>query len=487
MRLRLLSGIIAVSVILSVFSGCYRKVKVNKADLSSDVPGQRESGLSSEMNFDSSVTSVIQSQMDQGSDSIVDTTSNTAANSSNTNGITSAPPIIDISASKYARFTDFNRCGMKLIGLLSQYWYSDSQGFKMKDNPFSKDKPNDPVTLWGYGSYLESLGAYLSANPNNAFAKSEYVKTLNGLEMYVDKEKTSTAELAYHCWADPNSNAEIFFDDNVWILHELMNAYKLLGDDKYLALAKRNIEYILNRGWDKNYFGGGLLWEDKSRECNNPDHQPTAGTCINAPMAFALTEMYELTNHSYYKDWAVKIYSWTMQNLYDKNDHLFFDQIKRLPEGNKRIDTKYTYNVGNMISAAAGLYKITKDAKYLTDANLFAQAAFVKFLIPVNDIGDGNPAYVWNSIPMPWFNSNLVKGFIQLYKVSPNETVKNYITCCKTSLGLACLSTNDTTGFIPPNWFSSSTVQPKDKQLLSQAATARTLFMLHEWNETSKK
>lgn len=465
MKLRFLAAVLAVAMIAASFSGCYTKVK--KTSSSSEESG---SSLTSDL---SSGDSSLESGDDITSDDSSITSDGTGTGTSGGGTVTSKPgggtgtpsdPPSSSSGNKYTSFTGFKTYADALSDLLKNNFYYDDVRMQNSPNP---PRAKDPITLWGFAGYMEQCGARVELDPGNAAAVAEYKKALGNLAPYIDKGRTNSSQIAYHCWADPNGDSEIFYDDNVWVLLEFLRAYKVLNDNQYLELAKRNWNYLIT-GWD-DVLGGGIYWKD-SRSWGDTVKQKN--TCINAPMAYASAKLFEITKEAKYKEWAVKTYNWTVDQLLDKSDNIFWDRIE-LPNGVKDVKKeKYPYNSGNMISAAVNIFKITNDQKYLNDANTFAAAAHKYWLAP--DTVNGNKAIFWiNNGGSSWFNSNLVLGFIELSSV--NAAAKTYVNDCKTSLAFACLSA-PSTGYINDNWKSSSKVP--NPSLLGQSATARTLYML---------
>ena len=86
---------------------------------------------------------------------------------------------------------------------------------------------------------------------------------------------------------------------------------------------------------------------------------------------------------------------------------VYYDNIK-LPS--LKIDSAvYTYNTGTMLQSNVLLYEITKDKKYLTEAQRIAKAAKAIF-------------YKNGKLPDHyWFNVVLLRGYIALYKVDDNK------------------------------------------------------------------
>lgn len=484
MRKQAIIIITVIALIMSSLTGCYKTVPDDSSGALVTSTSSEEGNTPNSDNTDSrrehmSADNTSPTGQNDGNSSTVNVAS------TDDPGVSSVPPV-ENGGSIYEKFRDHNRYGAKIISLLNTYWYNDHQGQKVKDNPF---KSSNPVTLWGYGAYLEALGCYLKANPDNTTAYNYYLKTLDGLAMYKSKHKSNDTQLAYHCWADPNGRPEVFFDDNVWILLELIHAhdiFKSRGEHdrakKYLDMAEQISVYILNEGWDDK-LGGGLYWEDKTTCGDDVNHPPMKGTCINAPMTYAATELYKLTSKPHYKNWALKIYKWTMENLYSQSDNLFHDKIIITPNGNNLDSTKYTYNVGNMVLAAVGLYDITNDAKYLNDAKKFAEGAFNKFIH--SRTKQGEASYAWTST-VPWFNSSLIKGYINLYEKDKDPKVADYLIAVRTSLAEACLSSKDQDGYIAPDW-RSATVRTDHRAVLEQSGTARSLFMIHQWTQSTGK
>jgi uncharacterized protein YyaL (SSP411 family) len=88
-------------------------------------------------------------------------------------------------------------------------------------------------------------------------------------------------------------------------------------------------------------------------------------------------------------------------------DGLYYDNIK-IPS--LKIDSAiYTYNTGTMLQSNVLLYEITREKKYLNEAQRIATAAKQHF-------------YKNNKLPGNyWFNAVLLRGEIALYNVDRNK------------------------------------------------------------------
>ena len=81
--------------------------------------------------------------------------------------------------------------------------------------------------------------------------------------------------------------------------------------------------------------------------------------------------------------------------------------------------TKWTYNTGVMIQNGVRLYQITGEQRYLNEAIESAQGAYDYFVKTRNNISFTYPDHD------PWFNTKLLRGYIDLYPYYKNAD--NYI------------------------------------------------------------
>jgi uncharacterized protein YyaL (SSP411 family) len=74
----------------------------------------------------------------------------------------------------------------------------------------------------------------------------------------------------------------------------------------------------------------------------------------------------------------------------------------------------YTYNTGTMLQSAALLYTITKDKKYLVEAQRVAKAGREHF-------------FKNGRLPNEyWFNAVMLRGYVELYKIDKNKNWINF-------------------------------------------------------------
>jgi hypothetical protein len=197
---------------------------------------------------------------------------------------------------------------------------------------------------------------------------------------YVVKEKTTT----------------LYYDDNQWIAIAYMDAYKRKHDKKYLDTTKMIYRFMLG-GLD-TVGGGGIYWREKDNSTKN--------TCSNGPGVLVALQLYKATKDKQYLNTALDIYNWTKKHL-QAPEGVYYDNVK-LPSMELAKAT-YTYNTGTMLQSAALLYSITKDKKYLVEAQRVAKAG---------------KAHFFKNGRLPneyWFNAVMLRGYVELYKIDKNK------------------------------------------------------------------
>lgn len=158
-----------------------------------------------------------------------------------------------------------------------------------------------------------------------------------------------------------------YYDDNAWIGLALVRLAELTGDRAALADAARVFAYVAS-GWDddpRHPAPGGLFWTDMA---TNDDRN----TCANGPGAQLGLALAAATGDREALAAARRMVAWVGATLRDPADGLYWDHIT--PDG--AIErTKWSYNQGAMIGAAAQLAQIDGDPAALEGARAVALAA----------------------------------------------------------------------------------------------------------------
>jgi len=157
-----------------------------------------------------------------------------------------------------------------------------------------------------------------------------------------------------------------FYDDNIWLGIDFTDSYLSTKKQDYLTKAKEVWAFVMSG--EDDLLGGGIYWCEQKKESKN--------ACSNAPASVFALKMYEATNDNHYLEEGRRLYHWTKEKLEDPNDGLFWDNMSL----NGHIDkAKYSYNSGQMLQAAALLYRLTQEKQYLMDAQKLGEACYSYF------------------------------------------------------------------------------------------------------------
>ena len=286
---------------------------------------------------------------------------------------------------------------------------------------------------------------------------------------------------------------ENVYDDQMWIVRELVRAYRNTGDKRYLDEAEYLTEYIID-GWDCTLDSlgrenGGITW--------GPGYN-SKHSCSNAPIVSPLVWLADIYKDSkaktvyryiapsgkrksrkmgkseYYLSYAKKVYEWQKRKLLKEETGCYWDMLgadgkmqyetvggtryrKHVPSG-KPVGTEFTYNSGTMLCGAADLLVATGDEAYRADLTSLAKAAYLRFRGNARTI-DGSTAY-----PFPydrdtrrgfnaWFDDVLLRAYADSYKHERADEGDGYYSLA----AAACFQTNldfaydhfITDGFLP--------------------------------------
>ena len=358
-------------------------------------------------------------------------------------------------------------------------------------------------TVWEYTSFLAMTSRLQSITGDdyydelykNAYSTLAYYKGKGAVTTY---NGTSNQYMYAVNRADRKNTANItgiaaVYDDQMWIIRELIYAYRLTGNSKYLDEAVSLTDVCLD-GWDttKDKDGneiGGICW--------GPGYQ-TKHTCSNAPIIVALVDLYEIYTElgdndtaEEYLEWAKKVFDFC-QKYFIKYDATYGDLVgssrKEEGSGSERhyvttsqstnLDqTAYTYNTGAMISGAAALYRATGEEKYFNAAKKSVKAAKKVF----GDTRALEGYTLWGLSNRKWFNLILLEGFIEFYEFDPEECLE-IITSFQDMLDYS-YDNYLKKGFLPYNLLKGWTKNSEDtnKNIMEQTSVATMFAELSEF------
>jgi predicted alpha-1,6-mannanase (GH76 family) len=359
-------------------------------------------------------------------------------------------------------------------------------------NPFTDVRSEETGSVWMYTSAIKAVNAILHSlkahkDRGNASLYNEHFDHYSDLlyDLYDNADYylgtfqltsyTQTREWTVYGVHRSGSKGtakvagiENVYDDQMWLVRELLEAYKLTGNEEYLQKAEYLTEYVID-GWDctrdeNGIERGGITW--------GPGYV-SKHSCSNGPMVSPLVWLHELykdqddkvtyryidpvdrktrktvqvKKSDYYLDFAKRIYEWQKKHLL-RSDGVYDDMMGGCSPGSPQAElvdgTEYrkgiycrdrvgpaiTYNSGTMLSGATDLYRATSDNVYLDDVRELADASFKYFA----KTGETLPGYYTYDISgfRNWFNGVLMRGYADVFPLY--GTVSEYLNSFQRNL-----------------------------------------------------
>lgn len=355
----------------------------------------------------------------------------------------------------------------------TNYFSDDGKAMSRYYNPNTGLRSSEKGSVWMYTSAIEAVNSILHGFTalkeegeesfyNNYFATyCSILSTLvDNLEWY-EGTYTLTSYTQTREWtvygvnraSSPGKAAvegrENVYDDQQWLIRELLESYKLTGEKKYLEKAEYLAEYVID-GWDTTLDDngnehGGIVW--------GPGYY-TKHSCSNGPFISPLVWLYEIYRESpaevtyryigegrkrlsrnmkkseYYLMYAKKVYDFQRTHLYRKASGVYADMLGAKGWGGDNIAYEtidgvryrghneeeaatgeaYSYNCGTMLSGAADLYRVTGEQTYFDDLKSLSTSAFLYFA-KKSTSKEGYYEYAVDGFNN-WFNGVLLRGWI---------------------------------------------------------------------------
>ena len=309
--------------------------------------------------------------------------------------------------------------------------------------------------LWGYSAMVSSVSAMYEASGDKHWLKVMDGMMIKGLDKYYDNKRLPAAYASYVNTAEPSDR---FYADNIGLGIDMADLYAATRKKIYLERAEEIWNFVMS-GYD-NKLGGGIYWCEQNKNSKN--------TCSNAPASVFALKMFVAVKDKKYFDRGLELYKWTKDSLEDKKDHIYYDHITLKGRVGK---DKYSYNTGQMLQAAAMLYKITGERQYLDDAKLMAEAAYNRFF---EDKGRNDGLRILRGGEM-WFDSVMLRGYIELYGIDKNNKyIKAFLASMDTAWGSD--GSRDANGLFGRHYDSRG--KTGSRTLLNQAAMIEMMARL---------
>ncbi len=358
---------------------------------------------------------------------------------------------------------------------VASHFTGDGMSMARYYNPYTGVRSEEKGSVWMYTSAIEAVNAILRAleaqkeHDNAALYDEHFNKYSELLDKLYDNADyymgtfqlvsyTQTKEWSVYGVNRGGSKGsaqvagiENVYDDQMWLVRELLETYKVTDNSEYLEKAEYLTEYVLD-GWDctRDASGaelGGIPW--------GPGYV-TKHACSNGPMVSPLVWLHELykdksdevthryievtdkqtrqtmqvKKSEYYLDFAKKIYAWQKNELL-RADGVYDDMRGGCTPGSPQTETvngsvyrkgstcpdrvgpPITYNSGTILSGGADLYRVTGDNVYMDDARKLSDASFQFFA----KLGQTKAEYYTYDISgfRNWFNGVLMRGYVDVY------------------------------------------------------------------------
>ena len=260
---------------------------------------------------------------------------------------------------------------IKSYEALQRYFYVGSPPLYLEEYPRSGG--NDYSYVWPFSQAMAATNDMSGIRSVGAAYAADARDRLDGLQLYWND---TTTPPGFDSYVRPplGGGGDKFYDDNEWIGLELVQRYRMTGDQAALARARQIFELVVF-GWDADPTHpcpGGTFWTQApwSQDRN---------TVSNGPGAELGLQLYELTaaptQKAHYLEWSTKMYDWVNGCLLAPNG-LYWDHIDLAGNIEK---TQWSYNQGTMIGANALFYRITGDHVYRDRASAIADAALAYY------------------------------------------------------------------------------------------------------------
>lgn len=214
--------------------------------------------------------------------------------------------------------------------------------------------------------YWNEEAKYFNSGSDNTDTRFQYWPQAQAMDVIIDAyQRTADSRYSqlFPLWYEGirihNNNTywNVFNDDMEWNALTMLRLYTITQEKKYLDTAIELWNWIQS-GWNDTFAGGGIAWKS--------DQPWSKNACSNGPAALLAIRLYNITSDETYKAWAIRIYQWEREYLFDKATGAVYDNIDG--RTGERSSLCLSYNQGTFVGAAHELYKVTHEANYLKDA-----------------------------------------------------------------------------------------------------------------------
>ncbi|ANI90069.1 hypothetical protein A9P82_12710 [Arachidicoccus ginsenosidimutans] len=295
---------------------------------------------------------------------------------------------------------------------IQQYFYRPDINY-YRELPDTNSNNHKVAFLWSMGALWQADNEMENAGIAAGLLKKDIIV----IEKYFDAAPPAQG---YDSYPSEFGKEDRYYDDNQWLGLTAIDAYFRTKDKFYLDFGEKIYRFMMT-GYD-TVSGGGLYWKEGDKTTKN--------TCSNGPGIVLALKLYKATHNKNYLDTALILYKWVNKHL-QISDGLYYDNLN--VQTGKVATWQFSYNTGTMLQSNILLYDITKNKKYLKEANRIALAAKDYFY------GSGKFRDDY------WFNAVLLRAYQQLLDFNPD---KQYINAFKACLDNALQTNQNANGLM---------------------------------------
>ena len=280
-------------------------------------------------------------------------------------------------------------------------------------------------------SYWNSADSYFNYN-NSGQKDFNYWPQAHALDVVVDayiRTNDNFYKTIITQWYDgvkrKNGNTfyNVYYDDMEWMALAMLRSYNATQDERFKTSAI-DVWKDIQTGWNTNA-GGGIAWKK--------DQPYSKNACSNGPACILAARMFQQFGDVKDKEWALKIYAWQKEYLFNPANGAVYDNIDSRT-GEIQKSWIFTYNEGTFLGSAFELYKITGEKGYLNDAIKAADYTLNNLvdsndrLLKIEGNGDGGLfkgvfiRYFTQLILLPDLDASIKKRYIAFFKLN-SETL----------------------------------------------------------------
>lgn len=340
----------------------------------------------------------------------------------------------------------FAEWGHEAMADLDRHLYIDIRGLYAEQASLDRRRPREPAFLWGSGVQLSALAAASRVD------RDTYIGRLTNYADQLQRYWHTDGDIPGYSVLPNSPSADRYYDDNAWIVLGFLETHEITGERKYLDRAVDAMRFVSSGEDDK--LGGGIYWRESPKESKN--------TCSNAPGIVCALRLYRATGDEQFLAQAERLYSWTNLHLQDKQDRLYWDNVRI----NGTIDRrKFSYNTALMIRANCLLFEIKQDLAFLEETRRLSQAS-VDYWI------DAETGAMSDSGK---FAHMLLEALLAVDKLDANSDWKPTVS---KSLTYVHDQLRESRGRYPRRWDGRRDRDASTMTLLDQASAARAFFVL---------